>query len=39
MVLIEAARGGRSFVRVEKPLIVFRERGIYTDEINEIYGY
>lgn len=39
MVLIEAARGGRSFVRVEKPLIVFRERGIYTDEINEIYVY
>lgn len=39
MVLLEAARGGRSFVRVEKPLIVFRERGIYTDEINEIYGY
>lgn len=39
MILIEAARGGRSFVRVEKPLIVFRERGIYTDEINEIYGY
>ena len=26
MVLLEAARGGRSFVRVEKPLIVFRER-------------
>lgn len=39
MVLIEAARGGRSLVRVEKPLIVFREQGVYTDEINEIYGY
>ena len=39
MVLIEAARGGGSFVKVEKPLIVFREQGIYTDEITEIYGY
>lgn len=39
MVLIEAARGGHPFVKVEKPLIVFREKGLYTDEINEIYGY
>ncbi len=39
MVLIEANRGGRARLRVEKPLIVYRERGVYTDEIYEIYGY
>lgn len=39
MVLIEAVRGGRSMIKVEKPLIVYREQGIYTDEIYDIYGY
>ena len=39
MVLIEANRGGRARMKVEKPLIIFREPGIYTDEITEIYGY
>lgn len=39
MVLIEANRGGRSGMKVEKPLIVYREPGVYTDEIYEIYGY
>ena len=39
MVLLEANRGGRSRMSVEKPLIVYREPGIYTDEIYDIYGY
>lgn len=39
MVLIEAAKGGRSMLKVEKPLIVYKEQGIYTDEIYDIYGY
>ena len=39
MVLIEAVRGGRPAVKVEKPLIVYKEQGVYTDEIYEIYGY
>ena len=39
MVLLEANRGGRSRLKVEKPLIVYREPGIYTDEIYDIYGY
>lgn len=39
MVLIEAVRGGKSMVKLEKPLIVYREPGIYTEEICEIYGY
>lgn len=39
MVLIEGLRGGRSRMTVEKPLIVYREPGKYTDEIYDIYGY
>ena len=39
MVLIEALRGGRPRLTVEKPLIVYREPGVYTDEIYDIYGY
>lgn len=39
MVLIEGLRGGRSGMTVEKPLIVYREPGKYTDEIYDIYGY
>lgn len=39
MVLIEANRGGRARLKVEKPLIIFKEPGIYSDEITEIYGY
>lgn len=39
MVLLEAARGGKPRMTVEKPLIVYREPGIYMKEIYEIYGY
>lgn len=39
MVLIEATRGGKSRMTVEKPLIVYKEPGVYTDEIYSIYGY
>jgi tRNA1Val (adenine37-N6)-methyltransferase len=39
MVLIEAVRGGKSMVKVEKPLIVYKDTGIYTDEIYEIYSF
>ena len=39
MVLIEANRGGRARMSVEKPLIVYREPGVYTYEIYDIYGY
>ena len=39
MVLIEGLRGGKSRVTVEKPLIVYKEQGVYTDEIYGIYGY
>lgn len=39
MVLIEGTRGGGRQMRVEKPLIVYREPGVYTQEIYDIYGY
>lgn len=39
MVLIECARGGKSRVTVEAPLIVYKEQGVYTPEIYDIYGY
>ena len=39
MVLIEGLHGGKSRLTVEKPLIVYKEPGVYTEEIYEIYGY
>ena len=39
MVLIEAAKGGKPMVKVEKTLIVYKDVNIYTDEIHEIYGF
>lgn len=37
MVMLEAVRGGRSRITVEAPLIVYREKGIYTEEIEGLY--
>lgn len=37
MVLIEGCRGGRSRMTVEKPLVVYKEPNVYTDEIYKIY--
>ena len=39
MVLIEAVRGGRPRMRIEKPLIIFERPGVYMPEIREVYGY
>lgn len=39
MVLIEGLWGGKSRMTVEKPLIVYKEPGKYTDEIYDVYGY
>ena len=38
MMLLEAVRGGRSGMRVEKPLIVFQEPGVYMPEVRRIYA-
>ena len=39
MVLIEAVKGGKSRITVEKPLIVYESEHKYTQEIYDIYGY
>jgi tRNA1Val (adenine37-N6)-methyltransferase len=39
MVLIEGLRDGNPRLTVEKPVIVFKEPGIYTEEIRDVYGY
>ena len=39
MVLIEAVRGGKSMIKVEAPIVVYREPGVYTQEIYDTYGY
>ncbi len=39
MVLIEGARGGKSRITVEKPLIIYESPGKYMSEIYDIYGY
>ncbi len=39
MVLIEAVKDGGSWMKVEKPLIIWREPGVYMPEIKDIYGF
>ena len=39
MVLLEAVRGGKPRMTVEKPLIVFKAPGEYMPEIRDTYGY
>ena len=39
MVLIEATKGGKSMIKIEKPLVVYKDTNEYTDEIHEIYGF
>lgn len=39
MILIEAIKGGGSMLKLESPLIVYKEPKIYTEEIYSIYGY
>ena len=37
LVLIKATKNAKSFLKIEKPLYVYNEKGEYTDEILEIY--
>jgi len=39
MVLIECIKGAKSMVKVEAPLVVYKEPDVYTNEIYDIYGY
>lgn len=38
IVLLEAVKGGKTQLTVEKPLIVYKDKNIYTDEILRIYA-
>lgn len=38
MVLLEAVKGGRTGLKVERPLYIYKEDGNYTEEMMEIYG-
>lgn len=38
MVLIEGVKGGNPRITIERPLIVYKEPGVYMDEIYELYG-
>ncbi len=37
MVLIEGLKGGKSRITVEKPLIVYKDKNVYTQDILDIY--
>lgn len=39
MILIEAVKDAAPECRFEKPLIVYKSPGVYTEEIYDIYGY
>ena len=38
LILIKGCKNGHAFLKVHKPLYVYKEDGSYTDEILEIYG-
>jgi tRNA1Val (adenine37-N6)-methyltransferase len=38
MVLIEAVKEGKTGLKVERPLYLYKSEGIYTDEVRSIYG-
>lgn len=39
ILLVEGIRGGKAMMKVEAPLIVYKEKGVYSDEIHRIYGF
>ena len=39
MVLLECLKGGKSMIKIAPPLIVYKEQGVYTEEIYKVYGY
>ena len=38
MFLIEGVRGSKSMIKVEEPLIVYKEENVYTEELLKMYG-
>ena len=39
MVLLECLKGGKPMIKIAPPLIVYKEPGVYTQEIYDVYGY
>ena len=39
MVLLECLKGGKPMIKIAPPLIVYKEPGVYTEEIYKVYGY
>lgn len=39
MVLLECIRGAKPMLKIAPPLIIYKEPGVYTDEIYDVYGY
>lgn len=39
ILLVEGVRGGKAMMKVDAPLIVYKEKGVYSDEIHRIYGF
>ncbi len=39
MVLLECLKGGKPMIKIAPPLVVYKEPGVYTDVIYEVYGY
>ncbi|MEW6214309.1 MAG: tRNA1(Val) (adenine(37)-N6)-methyltransferase [Nitrospirota bacterium] len=37
LILLEAVKGGRAGLKVDKPLYIYKENGSYTDEMKELY--
>ena len=39
MVLLECLKGGKPMIKIAPPLVVYKEQGVYTEEIYKVYGY
>ena len=38
MILVEGHRGRKAMMKVDAPLVIYKEQGVYNDEVMEIYG-
>jgi len=37
MVIVEGVKGGNSRIKIEPPLIVYKEPGVYTEQLLDTY--
>lgn len=38
LILIRAVRGAKEYLKIDKPLVIYKDNGEYTDEIKQIYN-